>query len=291
VSTLAGTLSLGDGPGRIEDVEALVRKVVDDRLRMWGARLNQIDHEDLVSYLIGVCWELSGRYDPAKDRNPNFATYAARILTLRVADWYRQRFGDTRHGERPIVLSLDAPATLSSGDGDEEDGRGRLVDSLPSREGDPADDRTPDLVGILGRGSGDEAGPHDTLGEPASRRARGGDRTPAQVKPRIPGTKKPTVEVPVCPNCAKVFLSAFDRVNRALPEEKRVGVQELAERARHRARAVKLHGEWVCPRCTTLPTPDGSLLFVQQVYPNRRARRAVGTASRTNSTRRRKTAT
>lgn len=102
------------------------------------------------------------------------------------------------------------------------------------------------------------------------------------MKPKIPGTTRPTVEPPVCPNCAKVFLAAFHRVNKALPPDEQVSASELADRARYRARAVKLHGEWVCPRCTTLPTPDGNMVFVEKVYPNRKLRRAASQGRKGN---------
>lgn len=48
------------------------------------------------------------RFDPA--RGLSFSTYAYRTLKLRVVDWYRHEFGDSRYGQRPQVLSLDGPA-------------------------------------------------------------------------------------------------------------------------------------------------------------------------------------
>lgn len=270
VSVLAEPLPLLD----VLDVEALVRKVADDRLRSWGARLTSTDHEDLVSYLIGTCWELSERYDPAKDKKPNFAAYASKILTLRCADWFRGRFGDTRHGERPVVLSLDAPGAQDGDDGGT--GQRRLVDALASSAGDPAADRAPDLVGILtGRGGG-TAGSLEALGEPARRRAPRGDRSPAALtKPRVPPLhrSRPHLPPPVCEACLATFTAAFGRVNQLRSATNRLPLEQVLEQAAERARAVKLDKEWVCPRCTTVERADGALLFLEQVYPNRQTRR------------------
>ena len=227
MSTLARTLALGDPhEGGIEDVEALVRKVADDRLRSWGARLNASDHEDLVVYLIGTCWELSKRYDAAKDKKPNFAAYASKILTLRCADWFRGRFGDTRHGLRPIVLSLDAPL---GADGEGPDaGERRLVDSLTSSEGDPAADRAPDLVGILERRSGGEAGALEALGEPPARRAPARARK-VKGKSRVPPMhrSRPKLPLPTCETCLNVFTAAYARVNSLRAAEKRLSSDEV----------------------------------------------------------------
>jgi hypothetical protein len=255
-----------------------VRKVTDDRLRAWGARLREFDYEDLVSYLIGVCWELSLRYDPAKDKNPNFGAYAARILTLRVADWYRQRFGDRRHGDRPIVLSLDAPARLGDYEGDgATGGRDRLVETLAGSAGDPAEDRSPDLVGVLQRGGRRQPRPDDQMGEPTARRAEAGaapPNPPRRVKPRVPGMTKPEKEPPpICTSCAAVFLNAFKRANGLLPEADQVPLEELIARARGRAAAVKLKDHWVCRRCTTVPLSDGTEVPIYRLFPNRQARR------------------
>jgi hypothetical protein len=276
VSVLAMPLSLGNGPGRIEDVEALVRKVVDDRLRQWGARLKELDYEDLVSYLIGVSWELSGRYDVAKDGDrPNFAAYAARILSLRVADWYRQRFGDTRHGAKPVVLSLDAPATLD-GHGFSETGADRLVDTLAASTGDPALDRAPDLVGVLERGGRGEARAHDSLGEPPAGGAASRDRSPAGLKKgRVVGTKRPPRRPPICRHCFTTFQAAFTKVNAKLPEAERLSEEQIEQKAARRAQAVRFGSEWACPRCTKLEDPLGKELLLEHAYPNRQARRAV----------------
>lgn len=286
MSVLAVPLSLGDpAKGGIVDVEALVNKVISDRMRKWprGQRtLNEHQRSDLVSYLIGVAWELSERYDPAKDKRPNLASYVAHILGLRIADWYRQTFGDTRHGDRPVVLSLDAPIALSQS-ADEEDRADRLVDTLVSSTGDPAADRSPDLVGVLNGGSGPDGGTHAAVGEPATSRAPRRDRsgaagvTPARSKkqPRVPKTRRPPQRPPICPDCYTVFLDAFVKVNAKVKPEQQLTPEQLEEKASRRARAVKFGDTWACPRCTKLEDAEGTELMLKEAYPNRQTRRAA----------------
>ena len=60
-SLLGGVLRLGE----VEDVEGLVRKVLDDRLKTMGAFLNPTEYDDAPSYLIAEAWELWQRYDPS----------------------------------------------------------------------------------------------------------------------------------------------------------------------------------------------------------------------------------
>lgn len=296
MSVLATPLSLGDPRyGRIEDVEALCRKVAKDRTTQWGARLAEEKREELVSYLISVCWELSRRYDPKKDKHPNLAAYAAKILTLRVADWYRQTFGDTRHGERPIVLSLDAPIALNASE--EDEGADRLVDTLVSGSGDPAEDRSPDLVGVLHGGSGPGSRAHAEMGEQATGGAARGDRSSAagvkpvrsKKQPRVPtpvdpatGQKRrrPPSRPPVCDHCFQTFYSAFMKVNEKTPMEKRLSQQQIMEKAMNRSKAIRLGSEWACPRCTKLEDEDGQEILLGTAYPNRDYRRRAVKAAK-----------
>lgn len=44
----------------VRDVEAHVRVLLDARLDEWGARLDADKYADVLSYLLGTCWELSG---------------------------------------------------------------------------------------------------------------------------------------------------------------------------------------------------------------------------------------
>lgn len=98
---LAAPVALHD----VRDVESLCRRVLSRRLEAWGAWLRPEEYDDALSYLVSTCWELSRGYDPTKGLS--FSTYATRTLALRVVDWYRDRFGDSRYGGSKPALSLD----------------------------------------------------------------------------------------------------------------------------------------------------------------------------------------
>jgi hypothetical protein len=61
----------------------------------------------------------TGAYDPS--RGLSFSTYSYRLLTLRIADWYRQdpEFRDTRYGNGEQLISLEA---LVAQEHDSDDG-------------------------------------------------------------------------------------------------------------------------------------------------------------------------
>jgi len=173
---LSGQFALHD----VRDPEAHVRVLLDARLGELGAHLNGPAYEDALTYLLELCWELSGldadgnpricwyarlffdveeiddgdtveelgpfpseeardravatyvctmtehpivelhegrprgAYDPAFGLS--FSTYSRRILRLRVVDWYRRTFHDSRYGQErhpdgtlmPREISLDA---------------------------------------------------------------------------------------------------------------------------------------------------------------------------------------
>jgi RNA polymerase sigma factor (sigma-70 family) len=98
---LNGRLRLGE----VESAELFCRQVLEDRLRRMGAFLNPTEYEDCLSYLVADAWALWQRYDPAK--GSRFSTFAYRILSRRVASWYRQRFQDGRYMPRVTWVSLD----------------------------------------------------------------------------------------------------------------------------------------------------------------------------------------
>jgi DNA-directed RNA polymerase specialized sigma24 family protein len=151
---LAGKLTLHD----VRDVGALAARVAStSRLKLsWHER------EDLEAYLIATAWELSTRYEPGAI---SFSTWATTTLKLRTIDWYRAcrgrtvwKFADTTHERaRPELVSLDE--------------RTGLGDTLPSRAGDPADDRSTDLAWLLNYRGGSRARDLDTLGLRPPRRA------------------------------------------------------------------------------------------------------------------------
>lgn len=105
VRLLSETYPLHD----VRDTEALCRDLLDRVLRNWGAHLRSEQYEDALTYLIALAWRLSERYDPARS-SLAFSTFASKILERRVVDWYRSRFGDSRYGSRPDLLSLEALA-------------------------------------------------------------------------------------------------------------------------------------------------------------------------------------
>ena len=127
----------------VEDVEALCGKVLDNRLRRWGAVLSEQDNEDAMSFLIARAWELSLKFDPWHEATyeRSFSTFLYRRLrNFEVINWYRFRFKDRRyHRDEPVLLSLEADAGGSLSE---------LVESVADGEGDPADSCI-DLRGVL----------------------------------------------------------------------------------------------------------------------------------------------
>jgi hypothetical protein len=126
----------------VEDVEALCGRGLDNRLRRWGAVLNEQDNEDALSYLLARAWLLYLKFDPWYEatRKRSFSTFLyRRIYNYEVVNWYRLRFGDRRYPRKnPVVLSLDHDAEL-----------GELDELVSEREGDPADSCI-DLRRVLG---------------------------------------------------------------------------------------------------------------------------------------------
>lgn len=102
---LASPLALYD----VDDVEGYCYRVLERRLRRFQARLTADDREDALAFLISTAWELSKRYDPTIG---TFSGYLSSLLDLRLADWFRRRFGDSRYGleAREIPGSEDCTA-------------------------------------------------------------------------------------------------------------------------------------------------------------------------------------
>jgi hypothetical protein len=117
----------------VEDVERLCGKALDDRLRRWGAVLDEQDNEDAVSFLLARAWVLYLRFDPwfEATRKRSFSTFLyRRLYSFEVINWIRLRYGDSRYPDRPVVFSLDFDA-----DGELSE----LVDTLSEGQSDPAD--------------------------------------------------------------------------------------------------------------------------------------------------------
>lgn len=159
---LAGSFTLWHaswGPRRpphaVLDVEAHCRNVLDHYLRSRGGRLNQVEYENALAFLVTLAWRLSGldaagrpldprprgAFDPS--RGIAFSTYTHRVLSLRMTDWYRDRFYDKRYGQRPAEESLESLAEAASrrqGDRDGGDPMGYLELRSPGSRDDFIDD-------------------------------------------------------------------------------------------------------------------------------------------------------
>ena len=99
----------------VDDVEGLIRFVVERYLGRRGAYLRPELREDLEDYLLTRTWELYRRFDPSKaSTSLTLSTYLGRRLTYACTDWYRRTFGDSRYtstaeaGRRSGVLSVSA---------------------------------------------------------------------------------------------------------------------------------------------------------------------------------------
>ncbi len=112
----------------IENAETFARMILNKtlpKLGEHGAYLNPTEYEDALSYLVGVAWRLSQRYDPT--RGYSFSTFAHLVLPKRVKSWYRQRFHDLRYAGRRNVTFTPLP--------DRDDALGEadaLLDALSS---------------------------------------------------------------------------------------------------------------------------------------------------------------
>jgi Sigma-70 region 2 len=160
----------------VEDAEKLASKVLGDALQARGAFLRPHEREDALSFLLATLWELSERWDAG--RGGSFATHAYRTLRLRVVDFYRQEYGRTRwqwsdtlyERERPVSYSLERETGTGGQDprhGTASQGdivRGELARAFAAQSSDPADDRDPDLSGLLRGGSRQHARDLDELG-------------------------------------------------------------------------------------------------------------------------------
>jgi DNA-directed RNA polymerase specialized sigma24 family protein len=137
---LNGRLALFD----VDDTESLAARALADQLRSMGASLREHERDDALAYLIATVWEASLKYDP--ERFLSFSTFAYQLSRRRTIDWFRGRFGRTRWSlsngyehdrERPDIYPLEAALD------------GELEGALGGGQGHFADDRSPDLLGVL----------------------------------------------------------------------------------------------------------------------------------------------
>jgi Sigma-70 region 2 len=279
---LAGTLALGD----VGDVESLARRALDDWLHSKGAHLRPQLYEDCLQHLLAVAWELWQRFDPG--RGLSFSTYCYRTLKLRIVDWYRHEFGDSRYGERPQVLSLDGPGARSS-----DSPRETLGEQIAHSTAAPADDfpvdvdvlRELDGSGVLSKEGSwtlrEIALPHalglskDEIAARIGRSRRFVNRClddlqveysglegrlpmPKKPKTKVPPTRQPTVLPPSCDDCLNYVLAQLEREGLSRP-----AARSEAERTT-RMVWIDRGKTAICRICN----PD--------VVPNRATRRATG---------------
>lgn len=122
----------------VGDVEALCVRAARRYCDRTRTRLQPVDFDGLVAFLVAAAWRCGDRYDPS--RGVKFSALLNGILSNRCTDWMRQFRGRTKwqwathsyERQRPQPLSLDAPAG--------DDGR-TLADFVADRDGDPQADR------------------------------------------------------------------------------------------------------------------------------------------------------
>lgn len=83
----------------VRDVEAHVRTLLDAYLREHGARLDAPKYEDALTYLVEICWKLSGLQGDR--RTPRFDHFAEILMTVDAIDeTFRQELGPFPSRER-----------------------------------------------------------------------------------------------------------------------------------------------------------------------------------------------
>lgn len=124
----------------VTDVLQLARTVLNRMVRSTPAHL---DYDDALGHMYEAVWKLYLRWEPG--RGVTFTAYASGLLPGKFVDWQRSVLG--RDDPKPLAhaVSLDAPA----GDGENE--TGGLAGVVAAVAGDPALDRSPDLVWALTR--------------------------------------------------------------------------------------------------------------------------------------------
>ena len=83
-----------------------MRALLDFQLSLWNATLDSVMYEDALSYLLMVAWQLGLRYRTSSTLS--FSTFSRRILRVRLADWYRDTYGDARYKLNGLETSYDA---------------------------------------------------------------------------------------------------------------------------------------------------------------------------------------
>ena len=184
--SLNGRLALKD----VQDVEGLSRKILDVQLRRTHAHLSPLDFDDALAFVIATIYELSLRWSP--DYGLTFSTYCWRIGQLRVVDWYRRRFGDSRFGgdvAKSVAqpLSLDAP--IRGTNDDDGAAASSLGAALGARPDDRAGDSDADFAGIFGDGAGEDDWRQEVVRHRLAARSSARDRERRRAKQQAAGAE------------------------------------------------------------------------------------------------------
>lgn len=129
---LNGRLKLHD----ITDAEAFCKALIPDE---WKARLQPHDLEDLASYLIETCWELSIR-NP-QPWHTSFSGWVTPRLQQRRYDWLRKHHGRTKWTFHDRTYERELPHI------------GELTDECQPPHMDPAEHHDPDSERLDTHGS------------------------------------------------------------------------------------------------------------------------------------------
>jgi hypothetical protein len=98
----------------VRDVETFARRTLRWWLAKHDAFMQPAEFEDAVGWLIGETWILADRYDAA--RGLSFERFARPLLRMRVVDWLRSRYYDSRNWGDLEFLSHDVLAAAAERD-------------------------------------------------------------------------------------------------------------------------------------------------------------------------------
>lgn len=166
---MAERMEMADVP----DADGLAHSVIDAWLRTTGSKRANFDYEDLLGHLRLHLWTEYRKWDPT--RGVPFLAYATGMLRFRLTRWAQDNL--TGRSGRPKAhvgaVSFDAALTPHDGLPDElgnirghdrnRDGYS-LVGSVGPGEGDPAEDCSADLGGVLTRRGWSDAREERRLG-------------------------------------------------------------------------------------------------------------------------------
>jgi hypothetical protein len=91
----------------VPDIDSFCSRILDQEIHTLGASARPDQREEMQRFLVETMLGLAERFEPGGALT--FEWYAGRYLRLRVTDWYRREFGDSRaKNRRHPNQSLDA---------------------------------------------------------------------------------------------------------------------------------------------------------------------------------------